>query len=63
VNHLPPYLEKYDEFKAKGVDLIAVISANDHWVLSGWLRFEGAADKVFDEIVCFGARKLDLLII
>jgi alkyl hydroperoxide reductase 1 len=48
VNHLPPYIEKYEEFKAKGVDIIAVLSANDHWVLSGWLRFEGAKDKVND---------------
>jgi len=44
---MPPYIEKYEEFKAKGVDIIAVVSANDHWVLSGWLRFEGAKDKVF----------------
>jgi len=46
INHLPPFLAKYDEFKAKGVDIIAVVSANDHWVLSGWLRFEGAQDKI-----------------
>ena len=45
---MPPYLERYEEIKAKGVDIIAVVSANDHWVLSGWLRFEGAKDKVND---------------
>jgi len=45
-NHLPPYLEKYKEFKAKGVDVIAVIAANDPFVLSGWGRFEGLEDKV-----------------
>lgn len=46
VNHLPPYLEKYEEFKAKGVDVIAVIAANDAFVMSGWGRFTGVQDKV-----------------
>jgi hypothetical protein len=35
--HLPQYLQRYNEFKAKGVDVIAVVSANDMWVLNGWL--------------------------
>ncbi|KAF8184781.1 thioredoxin-dependent peroxidase [Pholiota molesta] len=30
----------YDEFKAKGVDVIAVIAANDPFVMSGWARVE-----------------------
>ncbi|OJA12724.1 hypothetical protein AZE42_02883 [Rhizopogon vesiculosus] len=46
INHLPPYLAKYDEFKAKGVDVIAVIAANDPFVMSGWGRAEGVADKI-----------------
>jgi alkyl hydroperoxide reductase 1 len=46
INHLPPYLEKYDEFKAKGVDVIAVVAANDVFVMSGWARFEGLGDKI-----------------
>ncbi|KAJ7256116.1 1-Cys peroxiredoxin isozyme [Mycena rebaudengoi] len=45
-NHLPPYLQKYDEFKAKGVDVIAVVAANDLFVMSGWGRFEGLQDKI-----------------
>ncbi|KAJ7834035.1 1-Cys peroxiredoxin isozyme [Mycena olivaceomarginata] len=45
-NHLPPFLEKYDQFKAKGVDVIAVIAANDLFVMSGWARFEGCKDKI-----------------
>lgn len=24
-NHLPPFLQKYDEFKAKGVDVISTL--------------------------------------
>ena len=46
VKHLPQYVEKYDEFKAKGVDVIAVVAANDAFVMSGWGRFEGLKDKV-----------------
>ncbi|KAJ7779004.1 1-Cys peroxiredoxin isozyme [Mycena metata] len=45
-NHLPPYLQKYEEFKAKGVDVIAVLAANDMFVMSGWARFEGLKDKI-----------------
>ncbi|KAF5375780.1 hypothetical protein D9757_008976 [Collybiopsis confluens] len=46
VNHLPPYIQKYDEFKAKGVDVIAVVAANDAFVMSGWGRFEKLQDKI-----------------
>ncbi|EAU86553.2 thioredoxin-dependent peroxidase [Coprinopsis cinerea okayama7 len=45
-NHLPPFLQKYDEFKKKGVDVIAVLAANDPFVMSGWGRFEGLKDKI-----------------
>ncbi|KAI0954238.1 hypothetical protein AcV7_007523 [Taiwanofungus camphoratus] len=46
VNHLPPYIEKYEEFKAKGVDTIAVVAANDAFVMSGWARLMGLKDKI-----------------
>ncbi|KAE9401374.1 1-Cys peroxiredoxin isozyme [Gymnopus androsaceus JB14] len=46
VKHLPQYVEKYNEFKDKGVDVIAVIAANDTFVMSGWGRFEGLKDKI-----------------
>ncbi|KAG2121951.1 thioredoxin-dependent peroxidase [Suillus clintonianus] len=46
INHLPPYLAKYKEFKDKGVDVIAVIAANDPFVMSGWGRVEGLTDKI-----------------
>lgn len=45
-NHLPPYIKKYDEFKAKGVDVIAVVAANDPFVMSGWARVSGLKDKI-----------------
>ncbi|KAB5588824.1 hypothetical protein CTheo_7734 [Ceratobasidium theobromae] len=46
VNHLPAYIKRHDEFKAKGVDVVACIAANDPFVLSGWGRVENAEDKV-----------------
>ncbi|KAF9238247.1 thioredoxin-dependent peroxidase [Melanogaster broomeanus] len=46
VDHLPGYLQKYEEFKGKGVDVIAVLAANDPFVMSGWARFEGLKDKI-----------------
>ncbi|KAI0354080.1 Redoxin [Trametes cingulata] len=45
-NHAPPYLAKVDELKAKGIDVIAVVSANDPFVLSGWSRILGFGDKI-----------------
>lgn len=54
MNHLPPYLQKYDEFKAKGVDVIAVLGANDPYVMSGWGRVEGLKNKVYKVVVYYG---------
>lgn len=46
MNHLPGYIKNHALFKEKGVDIIAVIAANDPFVLSGWARVEGLKDKV-----------------
>lgn len=46
-NHVPPFLEKAAELKAKGVDQVVVIAHNDTYVMSGW----GKANKVSDEFV------------
>ena len=35
-NHLPGYLDKIDEFKAKGIDAVAVVSVNDVHVMGAW---------------------------
>jgi alkyl hydroperoxide reductase 1 len=43
---LPPYIQKYDQFKAKGVDVLAFVAANDEFVMSAWGRVVGAQDKV-----------------
>jgi peroxiredoxin len=41
--HLPGYVQKYDELKSKGFDLIACTAVNDIFVLSAWSK-DGAAD-------------------
>ncbi|GGY54892.1 peroxiredoxin [Parvularcula lutaonensis] len=34
--HLPGFVEKMDEFKAKGIDQIACMSVNDAFVMKAW---------------------------
>ncbi|CAE6475565.1 unnamed protein product [Rhizoctonia solani] len=46
VNHIPAYVKRREEFKNKGVDVVAVIAANDPFVMSGWSRVNGAKDNV-----------------
>ncbi|EXJ78737.1 peroxiredoxin pmp20 [Capronia coronata CBS 617.96] len=36
--HLPGYIEKLAEFKAKGVDIVAVLAYNDPFVMSAWQK-------------------------
>jgi glutaredoxin/glutathione-dependent peroxiredoxin len=45
-NHLPGYIENCDAILAKGVDQIAVVSVNDHHVMSAWARFSGGEGKI-----------------
>ena len=44
--HLPGFVEKADELKAKGVDEIACVAVNDAFVLQAWSRDAGADGKV-----------------
>lgn len=44
--HLPGYVARHDELKAKGVDLIACLSVNDAFVMKAWAEEHGALDKV-----------------
>lgn len=41
-NHLPGYLERAKDIKAKGVDAIAVTSVNDVFVMDAWGKASGA---------------------
>lgn len=44
--HLPGYVEKADELKAKGIDEIAGTAANDFFVMKAWGEASGVGDKV-----------------
>ena len=42
--HLPSYVEKAGELKAKGIDEIAGISVNDPFVMAAWNKPDGSDD-------------------
>src|SRR4051812_28111409 len=44
--HLPGFVEKADELKAKGVDEIACTAVNDVFVMGAWAKDQGAEGKV-----------------
>ena len=44
--HLPGFVERADEFAAKGVDVIACIAVNDVFVMNAWGKDQGAGGKV-----------------
>jgi peroxiredoxin len=44
--HLPGFVEKAAELKAKGVDTIACISVNDAFVMKAWKKDLGIGDEV-----------------
>ncbi|PWY99480.1 Redoxin-domain-containing protein [Testicularia cyperi] len=46
VNHIPPYIQQVEEFKAKGVDEVYVIAQNDPFVMSAWGVQNKAQGKV-----------------
>ncbi|KAJ1772814.1 peroxiredoxin type-2 [Coemansia sp. RSA 1813] len=56
VAHLPSYVSKVDELKAKGVDLIVCVSGNDFFVMDAW----GKQEKVADKIIMAGDANGDL---
>ena len=44
--HLPGYVLRADELRAKGVDTVACVAVNDVFVLNAWGDAVGAGDKV-----------------
>ncbi len=44
--HLPGFVSKAGEIKAKGVDTIACRSVNDAFVMGAWGKDQGVGDKV-----------------
>jgi peroxiredoxin len=45
-HHLPGFVVRADEIRAKGVDTIACISVNDPFVMGAWGRDQGVGDRV-----------------
>jgi glutaredoxin/glutathione-dependent peroxiredoxin len=45
-NHLPGFLGNIGEFKARGIDDIAVTSVNDVFVMDAWAKSAGANSKI-----------------
>jgi peroxiredoxin len=44
--HLPSFVDKADELKAKGVDEIACTAVNDPFVMAAWAKASDVGDKV-----------------
>jgi peroxiredoxin len=44
--HLPGYVQKYDELKSKGFDTVACTAVNDIFVLTAWARDSAAEGKI-----------------
>ena len=42
--HLPSYVDKAQDIKAKGVDEIACVSVNDPFVMAAWGKADGSND-------------------
>jgi glutaredoxin/glutathione-dependent peroxiredoxin len=46
LKHLPGFIQHYDDLKKKGVDTVACLSVNDHFVMGAWAKDQGAGDKI-----------------
>jgi peroxiredoxin len=44
--HLPGFVQRGDELRAKGVDAIACVSVNDAWVMDAWAESQGVGDGI-----------------
>ncbi len=44
--HMPGFVERVGELKAKGIDLVACTAVNDAFVLANWAKDTGADGKV-----------------
>lgn len=45
-HHLPGFLDHLDQFKARGIDEIAVTGVNDVFVMDAWAKSAGAEGKI-----------------
>lgn len=44
--HLPGFMEKAPDLKAKGVELIACVSINDAFVMAAWAKKHSVSDEI-----------------
>jgi peroxiredoxin len=44
--HLPGFVDKAEELKARGVDEVACVAVNDAFVMAAWAKSAGAEGKV-----------------
>ena len=44
--HLPGFVELAGEIRARGVDLIACVAVNDHFVMDAWGKAREVGDKI-----------------
>ncbi|MGD0741766.1 MAG: peroxiredoxin [Acidimicrobiales bacterium] len=44
--HLPGFVLRAEELRAKGVAVIACVSVNDAWVMDAWASYRRVGDKV-----------------
>ena len=45
-NHMPGFVERVGELKAKGIDTVVCTAVNDVFVLDNWAKDTGAAGKI-----------------
>jgi len=45
-HHLPGFVQHAAEIKAKGVDTIACVAVNDHYVMQAWGNARGTGDQI-----------------
>lgn len=46
LTHLPGFLEHLDTIKSRGIDEVAVISVNDHFVMGEWAKATKGGGKI-----------------
>jgi peroxiredoxin len=44
--HVPGYLDKLEDFRAKGVDQIVCLAVNDPFTMDAWAKSQGVGDKI-----------------
>ncbi len=44
--HLPGYVAQLPQLHAKGIDVVACLSVNDHWVMKYWAEAHDALGKI-----------------